>query len=135
MCGRFTMTYPDAHLLAESLGVPDGAVEGAGEYRPRYNIAPTDWHYILRLRGEDLQLLRAKWGLVNSWASDAGGAAVQQRSQAGGQPVLAWLPDDPLPSAGITQIRFNGYNLRSGSHRTTPLKNYLSIRLIYVNRI
>lgn len=75
MCGRFTMTYPDAHLLAASLGVPDEAVERPDEYRPRYNIAPTDPHYILRLKGEDLQLLRAKWGLVNSWAKDAKGAA------------------------------------------------------------
>ncbi len=34
-------------------------------YRPRYNIAPTDPHWIMRVSLEDRELLQAKWGLVN----------------------------------------------------------------------
>jgi putative SOS response-associated peptidase YedK len=75
------MTYPDAHLLAEDLGVPAASIV---EYRPRYNIAPTDTHYILRMKGEERQLVPAKWGLVNSWAKDASGAARQINARAEG---------------------------------------------------
>ncbi len=46
-------------------------------YRPRYNIAPTDQHWILRSKREQRQLLPAKWGLVNSWQTDAKGAFKQ----------------------------------------------------------
>lgn len=82
MCGRFTMTYPDAHLLAQALDVADEHVEGAADYQPRYNLAPTDWHYILRIKGEERQLLRARWGLVNSWAKDNREAARQINARA-----------------------------------------------------
>lgn len=75
MCGRFTLTYPEIESLAEALGLAVDEIERPTEYRPRWNVAPTDPHYILRTKGEDLQLLRAKWGLVNSWAHDAKGAA------------------------------------------------------------
>ena len=74
MCGRFTLTYPDAHLLAEELGVP---VESLPDYVPRYNIAPTDEHYVVRIKSESREALRAKWGLVNTWAKDAKRAAAQ----------------------------------------------------------
>ena len=67
MCGRFTLTYRKAELLAAELGVP---VESLGDYRPRYNIAPTDSHWIMRMRYEDRELLPAKWGLINFWMSD-----------------------------------------------------------------
>ena len=67
MCGRFTLTYRKAELLAAELGVP---VESLGEYRPRYNIAPGQWHWILRMEYEDRELLPARWGLVNHWAKD-----------------------------------------------------------------
>jgi putative SOS response-associated peptidase YedK len=75
MCGRFTLTYPDAHLLAEELGVPVESLPR--EYQPRYNIAPTDDHLILRIKNEVREVLPAKWGLVNSWAKDAKSAAKQ----------------------------------------------------------
>jgi putative SOS response-associated peptidase YedK len=76
MCGRFTLTYREREALAFELGVPVEQVP-ASEYRPRYNIAPTDPHYIVRIRYEDRELLPAKWGLVNSWAKDARRAALQ----------------------------------------------------------
>lgn len=74
MCGRFTMTYPDAHLLAEELGVP---VESLADYAPHYNIAPTQPHFVLRIKNEVRELLPAKWGLINTWAKDAKRAAAQ----------------------------------------------------------
>jgi putative SOS response-associated peptidase YedK len=64
MCGRFTLSEPDPQFLAEVLGVQ---VELLLDYRPRYNIAPTDEHWIARIRYEEREPLRARWGLVNSW--------------------------------------------------------------------
>ncbi len=81
MCGRFTLSYRDREHLAAELGVPVEQI-AAEEYRPRFNIAPTDPHWIVRLRYEDRQLLSAKWGLVNSWAKDAKRAAQQINARA-----------------------------------------------------
>lgn len=67
MCGRFTLSYREARILAEELGVP---VESLLDYRPRYNIAPTDPHWIVRMRYEDREVLPAKWGLIDFWATD-----------------------------------------------------------------
>jgi putative SOS response-associated peptidase YedK len=76
MCGRFTLTRKDFRALAAELEASfDDAVESM--YRPRYNIAPTDQHWIVREKREQRQLLPAKFGLVNSWAKDASGAARQ----------------------------------------------------------
>ena len=65
MCGRFTLTRADRAELERELGVPRGSLPD--EYHPRYNIAPTDWHFIVRQRFEDREIARAKWGLVNHW--------------------------------------------------------------------
>lgn len=67
MCGRFTLTYNDPEELAAELGVAGGFPPG---YRPRYNIAPTDAHWIVRMKHEDREILPAKWGLINSWVRD-----------------------------------------------------------------
>ena len=76
MCGRFTLTRTDFDKLAEDLAAEPRPAERA-LYRPRYNIAPTDQHWIVRTKLEERQLIAAKWGLVNSWAPDAKGAARQ----------------------------------------------------------
>jgi len=81
MCGRFTLTYAERERLAEELGVKVEEINDA-DYRPRYNIAPTDPHLIVRLRLEDREALPAKWGLVNSWAKDAKRAAAQINARA-----------------------------------------------------
>ncbi|MFN0093969.1 MAG: SOS response-associated peptidase [Dehalococcoidia bacterium] len=80
MCGRFTITETDAALLAEELGVPVESLPA--DYRPRYNLAPTDPHIILRIKEETRELLPARWGLVNSWAKDNKGAARQINARA-----------------------------------------------------
>src|SRR5438093_5791740 len=59
MCGRFTLSHREARVLAAELGV---SVEALIDYRPRYNIAPTDSHWIVRNRFEDREVLAAKWG-------------------------------------------------------------------------
>ncbi len=79
MCGRFTLTRREKEQLAYELGVP---IEALKDYRPRYNIAPTDPHWILRVKYEDRELLPAKWGLVNSWAKDNKRAAQQINARA-----------------------------------------------------
>lgn len=73
------MTYPDAELLAEELGVP---VETLANYAPHYNIAPTQDHFIVRMKSETRELLPAAWGLVNSWAKDGKRAAAQINARA-----------------------------------------------------
>ena len=81
MCGRFTLTCGDREGLASALGVPAGQLPEA-EYRPRYNVAPTDSHWVLHMKLEDRELLPAKWGLVNRWAKDATRAVRQINGRA-----------------------------------------------------
>lgn len=79
MCGRFTMTDEQLEPLARDLGVP---VESLPHTRPRFNIAPTDEHFIVRVKAEQAELLPARWGLVNSWAKDSKRAAQQINARA-----------------------------------------------------
>jgi putative SOS response-associated peptidase YedK len=72
MCGRFTITRRDGNSLAAELGVaPDSFVD----YRPRYNVAPTQQHFIVRIKYENREVIPATWGLVRSGSKDAGMAA------------------------------------------------------------
>lgn len=70
MCGRFTLTYDDAEYVAETMGVP---VEELRQYVPRFNIAPTNEHLVMRMEFEERAAFMARWGLVNSWAKDLKG--------------------------------------------------------------
>jgi putative SOS response-associated peptidase YedK len=79
MCGRFTLSRQDAGELALELGVSPDSLR---DYRRRYNIAPTDQHWIVRVKREDRELLPATWGLVNSWAKDKKRAAAQINARA-----------------------------------------------------
>jgi len=72
MCGRFTITRRDGKSLAAELGVPEGSFV---DYRPRYNIAPTQPHFIVRIKYENREVLPATWGLVRSGSKDASMAA------------------------------------------------------------
>jgi putative SOS response-associated peptidase YedK len=80
MCGRVTLTYRERTALADELGIDVNDLPP--DYVPRYNVAPTDQHLILRLRLEDRFVQPAKWGLVNSWAKDAKRAASQINARA-----------------------------------------------------
>jgi putative SOS response-associated peptidase YedK len=72
MCGRFTITRRDGNALAAELGVD---ADSFVDYRPRYNVAPTQMHYVVRVKFENREVLPARWGLVNTWAKDASAAA------------------------------------------------------------
>ena len=69
MCGRFTLTWDEWRRVVGELGVDDGETMAAS-YRPRFNIAPTDEHFIVTSEYERRKLGRARWGLVNRWARD-----------------------------------------------------------------
>lgn len=76
MCGRFTLTDDNRERVAELLGVPvDELLEE--HFTPRWNIAPTDGHWIVRGALERREARWARWGLVNHWARDRRGAARQ----------------------------------------------------------
>jgi putative SOS response-associated peptidase YedK len=77
MCGRFTLTAENAEWIAEQLGVPVAQLFEES-WKPRWNIAPMQEHWIVRSRtAERRELVRATWGLVNSWDRDRSGAARQ----------------------------------------------------------
>ncbi|RMG99032.1 MAG: SOS response-associated peptidase [Deltaproteobacteria bacterium] len=66
VCGRITLTIPDALALASALGVEPHEIPA--DYRPRYNIAPGQFH-IVGLGGSP-RIRSARWGLVPHWAKD-----------------------------------------------------------------
>lgn len=81
MCGRFTLTIEDRELLAALLGVSPEQVDAA--WHPRWNVAPMQEHFVVRARGgEDRELLRATWGLVNGWQRDRSAGARQINARA-----------------------------------------------------
>ncbi len=72
MCGRFGLTWEASVQLGYVLGV-DAA--DLSFHRPRYNIAPTQEHFVLVSQYERHKVLRARWGLVNRGAKDNSRAA------------------------------------------------------------
>jgi putative SOS response-associated peptidase YedK len=62
MCGRASLTTPDWETIRAILdAAPDD--EEAAAWTPRYNVAPTQLHPILRVLGGERRLQRASWGL------------------------------------------------------------------------
>ena len=62
MCSRFSLAE-DNDFLAARLGVSAMAL---ANYRPRYNIAPQQEHFIVTTEYEHRKLAPAKWGLVSN---------------------------------------------------------------------
>jgi putative SOS response-associated peptidase YedK len=69
MCGRFTLTWEEWRQVLDSLGVEDDG-RAFADYRPRFNIAPTDQHFIITSEFERRKARYARWGLVSRWAKD-----------------------------------------------------------------
>ncbi|HET7786998.1 MAG TPA: SOS response-associated peptidase [Myxococcales bacterium] len=74
MCGRITLTMPDVQAVA-ALVEANLAPADAALYRPRYNAAPSDRHWIVRPAAQGRVLIPAFWGLsgainarAESWA-------------------------------------------------------------------
>jgi putative SOS response-associated peptidase YedK len=62
MCGRFTLTRAELKEVADFV---DAEVAGdERDYRPRYNIAPSDLHWLVRQQQGKRQLAIARWGLM-----------------------------------------------------------------------
>jgi putative SOS response-associated peptidase YedK len=64
MCGRFSLFSPAADL-AEWLGLPE-----VPALEPRYNVAPTQPVAAVRAGPAGWELVRLRWGMVPSWATD-----------------------------------------------------------------
>lgn len=69
MCGRFTLTV---HQLGDVVEQLDASIDEAflDAYRPRYNVAPGEQHWLLRSKEGRRQILPADWGLINHWSKD-----------------------------------------------------------------
>lgn len=63
MCGRFTLRA-NLYLLEAGFG---SAPDFGAPWNPRYNIAPTQQIYAIRLG----QISQMKWGLIPPWAKEA----------------------------------------------------------------
>ena len=77
MCGRIAMLL-DYDYLSEQLEVEfDPEVKEA--YAPRYNVGPTQWHWIVQwVPGRGTRVMQpARWGLINKWSKDRKWAARQ----------------------------------------------------------
>ena len=70
MCGRFTLTDDNRDGIAEQLAV---SADELKDYKPRFNIAPTQTHFVVRMEHEDREVLWVRWGLIPSWSKDAKG--------------------------------------------------------------
>src|SRR5262249_3723346 len=62
MCSRFSLAE-EREYLASRLGVSAIAL---ANYRPRYNIAPQQEHFIVTTESESRKLTAARWGLVTN---------------------------------------------------------------------
>ncbi|MBV9499984.1 MAG: SOS response-associated peptidase [Acidobacteriaceae bacterium] len=61
MCSRFSLAE-ERDFLATRLGV---SAKSLANYRPRYNIAPRQEHFIVTTEYENRKLTRARWGLLS----------------------------------------------------------------------
>jgi putative SOS response-associated peptidase YedK len=79
MCGRFTLTDPDADLAVQ-FNLPE-----IPDMQPRYNIAPTQPVAAVRAspRGPDREMVFLHWGLIPFWAKDPsmGARMINARSE------------------------------------------------------
>ena len=78
MCGRYTLISPLDDLL-DVFGVP----EVHFEYRPRYNIAPSQDAPVLAEDQDGRRIGLLRWGLIPSWADDPaiGSRMINARSE------------------------------------------------------
>lgn len=67
MCGRIGNGRDSVNLSTEL-----GARWEGEPWRPRWNVAPTQYAPVLRLSGGDLVLTRLRWGLCVGWAKEKG---------------------------------------------------------------
>jgi putative SOS response-associated peptidase YedK len=78
MCGRFTITA-DGEIIVSEFGLPDVPFD----YRPRYNIGPTQDVLAIVKEDEGKRAGWLRWGLVPGWADDpsVGARMINARSE------------------------------------------------------
>ena len=76
MCGRYTLAKPlkviESHF---------GPLHINLEYRPSYNIAPSQLSPVIISNSEERELTAMRWGLVPSWAKDEKMKFINARSE------------------------------------------------------
>ena len=69
MCGRYVLKSTPQHLREQfGIELPDAA--HSEEWRPRYNIAPSQVAPVVRVIEGQRHLDLLRWGLIPSWAED-----------------------------------------------------------------
>ena len=78
MCGRYALhAHPDVVALQFGLGA-------ASEFKPRFNIAPTQEAPVVRVgAGQTRELVLLRWGLIPAWSKDPsiGGRMINARAE------------------------------------------------------
>ena len=76
MCGRYTLAKPlktiESHFAPVHINL---------EYRPSYNIAPSQESPVIINRSGQRELTAMKWGLIPSWAKDEKTKLINARSE------------------------------------------------------
>jgi putative SOS response-associated peptidase YedK len=67
MCGRKTLTKGKLEIIEELL---IDEWDDNPEYKPNYNIAPTDLNPVMFLNDNKRKVKMMRWGLIPSWAKD-----------------------------------------------------------------
>jgi putative SOS response-associated peptidase YedK len=71
MCARVTLTIEDIEELADALDA-ELSPENARLYKRRYNVAPSDTHWILEYGADRRVLAPAKWGYLPTSSAQRG---------------------------------------------------------------
>ena len=70
MCGRYVLRSTPQRIR-EAFGIEGPDTAHSEEWRPRYNIAPSQVAPVVRLVESERHLDLLRWGLIPSWAKDS----------------------------------------------------------------
>src|SRR5216684_9132866 len=118
MCGRFTLTWDEWRRVAETLRIDDDS-DVAARYRPRFNIAPTDQHFIVTSEFERRRVQRDTgiWsiGVPPTTGAPANASTPRPRRSNSGRPFVK-----PSSSAAVSfrlTVSTNGPAPRASANR------------------
>jgi|YelNatPaOPRAMG01_1025707.scaffolds.fasta_scaffold10031_5 putative SOS response-associated peptidase YedK len=69
MCGRYVLKT-SMRQLQRIYGIPDDDTSRSEEWRPRYNLAPSQDAPVVRVLAGQRRLDLLRWGLLPGWATD-----------------------------------------------------------------
>ena len=88
MCGRAYQTYSDEELAFQYLSRRPLRLE---EFRPTYNLAPTQRSPVVLVRDEERMINQFRWGLVPFWAKSVEAATRYSLINARGEEITEKL--------------------------------------------